>query len=163
MAYLIFATQKGEEIGRRPLEAETTIGRSSECDIALNDGLLSRRHCRLVRTMEGWVLSDLDSRNGTTHRGQRVTRHVLRDGEVFQVGLVNVLFRAGEFTDEKQDGLSRPKRPATPTEANSASDTGLKYEPPAPTRQPQNVPPPVPINADLDWLDRSGGLEARKF
>jgi pSer/pThr/pTyr-binding forkhead associated (FHA) protein len=164
MAYLIFSTHKGEEIGRRPLEAETTIGRSSECDIALNDGLLSRRHCRLARTMEGWVVSDLGSRNGTTYRGERFARRVLRDGEVFQVGLVNVLFRAGEFTDEKQDGLRRAKRPATPLEANSSSDTGLKYEPPPPAQvRAAPVPARPVINADLDLLDRNGGLEARKF
>ena len=164
MAYLVFSTKQGQEIGRRGLDASAVIGRSTECDIALTDGLLSRRHCRVMRTMEGWVLSDLDSRNGTTFRGHRISRHVLRDGEVFQIGLINVLFRAGEMTDEKVDGLARPKRPATPLEACSSSDTGFRYEPPPPGRRnAEDFPTPIPINADLDWLDVNGELQAGKL
>jgi predicted component of type VI protein secretion system len=164
MAFLVFSTRQGEEIGRRALEGPTIIGRSSECDVALTDGLLSRRHCRLMRTMEGWVLSDLDSRNGTKYRGERVSRHVLRDGQVFQIGLVNVLFRAGDLTDEKVDGLSRPKRPATPLDPCGGSDTGFRFVPPPPTRRDvENFPTPIPIEADLDWLDANGGLHSENL
>jgi hypothetical protein len=114
--------------------------------------------------MEGWVVSDLGSRNGTCYRGERFTRRVLRDGEAFTVGLVNVLFRAGELTDEKQDGLRRANRPATALEAvPSSSDTGIKYEPAAARPRAEPRPARPVINADLDLLDRSGGLDARKF
>jgi pSer/pThr/pTyr-binding forkhead associated (FHA) protein len=164
MAYLVFSTRQGEEIGRRPLEGPMVIGRSSECDVALTDGQLSRRHCRLMRTMEGWVLSDLDSRNGTKYRGERVSRHVLRDGQVFQIGMVNVLFRAAAMTDEKVDGLSRPKRPATPLDACGNSDTGFRYEPPPPSsRDVEHFPTPIPIEANLDWLDVSGELRSERM
>ena len=167
MAYLIFSTRQGEEIGRRPLEAETVIGRSSECAIALNDGQLSRRHCRLTRTTEGWVLSDLGSRNGTRFRGRRVSRQVLREGDMFEIGLVNVLFRAGPLTDAKQDGLSRPRRPATPAEATdtaAATEAGIRFEPPAPARPiAANAPARAAINADLDWLASNGKLRSGKL
>jgi len=161
MAYLVFATREGEEIGRRALDGPAVIGRSPECDIALTDNLLSRRHCRLMQSFEGWVLSDLDSRNGTMFRGHKIARHVLKDGQVFQIGLINVIFRAGDLVDAKQDGLARPKRPANPMEAPSKTVTHFRYEPrPASPRDAELFPTPIPIDPELqlDWLDVPGGL-----
>ena len=86
MAYLVFSSHKGEEIGRRRLEGPVTIGRSHECDVSLHDILLSRSHCRLERTRDGWVVTDLGSKNGTVIDGRPVTRHALRPGEVIRIG-----------------------------------------------------------------------------
>ena len=157
MAYLVFSTRQGEEIGRRPLGGPTLLGRSPECDIALTDGLLSRRHCRLMPTPDGWVLSDLDSRNGTHFRGHRISRHVLRDGQVFQIGLINVLFHSADMTDARLDGLTRPRRPATPLDPAGSSETAFRYEPPpASQRDAEDFPTPIPIDPDLGWLDWPG-------
>src|SRR5688500_5295158 len=52
MAYLIFTSRQGKEIGRRPLDGPMVIGRSPECDVALDDAQLSRRHCRLMPSAE---------------------------------------------------------------------------------------------------------------
>jgi pSer/pThr/pTyr-binding forkhead associated (FHA) protein len=77
MAYLVFSSHKGEEIGRRRLEGPVTIGRSPDCDVSLHDHLLSRHHCRLAPSDDGWVLTDLGSKNGTIVHGKPVTQHVL--------------------------------------------------------------------------------------
>ena len=156
MAYLIFTSRQGKEIGRRPLDGPVVIGRSPECDVALDDAQLSRRHCRLMPSAEGWVLSDLDSRNGTRFRGPKISRHVLRDGDVFQIGLSNVLFRAGEMPTGTgtEKGVARPKRPASPFEAPEATEVGFRYEPVPPShRRVEDFPVPIPIAVDLDWLD----------
>jgi pSer/pThr/pTyr-binding forkhead associated (FHA) protein len=134
MAYLVFSSAKGEEIGRRRLAPSTpvTIGRSPECDVSLHDILLSRRHCRLVPADGGWVLIDLGSKNGTVVNGQKVTSHPLRDGESFRAGRFVVRFRAGELApaEERKEKLNRPKRPADPFEAMAGTVAGFKYEPP---------------------------------
>jgi pSer/pThr/pTyr-binding forkhead associated (FHA) protein len=168
MAYLIFSTRQGREIGRRPLNGPMLIGRSPECDVALDDGQLSRRHCRLMPSAHGWVLSDLDSRNGTKFRGHRISSLALRDGQVFQIGLVNVIFRAAEMVtgEERQDGLVRPKRPADPFAAPAAQDgtaVAFRYDtPPSMHRDVEGFPIPLPIAADLDWLDVSDELQEAK-
>ena len=159
MAYLVFSTRQGQEIGRRSLEGPLLIGRSPECDVAIDDGggQLSRRHCRLMPTANGWVLSDLGSRNGTKFRGHRISSHVLRDGQVFQIGLLNVIYRDGEMLtgDEPVHGVSRPRRPATPFDgsADSTMASFLYDTPVSAHRNVENFPAPIPIDADLGWLD----------
>ena len=147
MAYLVFASPKGEEIGRRRLDGPLTIGRSPDCDVSLHDIQLSRRHCRLERTRDGWVISDLGSKNGTVIDGREVDRHVLRPGEVIRIGRVNVTFRAGKLSpaDEKKERLTRPKRPADPFDASSGTVAGFKYEPPAGERSVEHFPTPKPV------------------
>lgn len=55
---------------------------------------VSREHARLLRVGEAWVLIDLDSRNGTFLRGERITRATLHDGDVFECGRTLFVFRA---------------------------------------------------------------------
>ncbi len=164
MAYLIFSTREGEEIGRRRLDGPTSVGRSGECDVALSDPLLSRRHCRVMPVPDGrgWVLADLDSRNGTCFRGRRISSHVLRDGDVFQIGRFNVIYRAREMLtgEEPEPGLSRPRRPASPLAADPGQSTAaaFRYEPPPVTnRSVDEFPVPIPLgddaDVDLSWLE----------
>jgi pSer/pThr/pTyr-binding forkhead associated (FHA) protein len=150
MAYLVFSTHKGKEFGRRRLERPITIGRSPECDISLHDIQLSRRHCRLERTRQGWVVSDLGSKNGTVIDGRVVTRHVLRAGEVIEIGRVKVTFRAGKLApaEERKEKLTRPARPADPFNASAGTVAGFKYEPPAGERSFDHFPSPKPVLSD---------------
>jgi len=147
MAYLVFATDKGKELGSRRLDGALTIGRSPDCDVSVHDILLSRRHCKLERTREGWAITDLASKNGTVIDGRAVARHVLRPGEVFKIGRVNVTFRAGKLApaDQKGQALARPKRPDTPFNASEGTVAGFKYEPPAGERSCEHFPSPKPV------------------
>jgi FHA domain/Domain of unknown function (DUF1707) len=49
-----------------------SIGRDSSCDLAIPDMTVSRRHATLERTADGWLLTDLESTNGTRVNGWRV-------------------------------------------------------------------------------------------
>ena len=64
------------------------IGRSGSCDLMLADSQISRQHAAIEREGAEFVLVDLGSANGTQvdNVGQRVTRHVLRDGDVIHLG-----------------------------------------------------------------------------
>ncbi|MGH8496348.1 MAG: FHA domain-containing protein [Gammaproteobacteria bacterium] len=47
------------------------IGRGADCDLALDDRRLSRRHAVLRCRPDGWMLEDLDSKNGVQVDGRR--------------------------------------------------------------------------------------------
>jgi len=70
----------------------TAIGRSSQNAIQLRDPKLSRRHCEIRPTPEGYFIRDLGSRNGTFVNGARVREARLRDGDRIQVGLARFAF-----------------------------------------------------------------------
>ena len=47
------------------LQAETTIGRASNCAIVIDDARVSKVHARLFRHDDRWMVEDLGSTNGT--------------------------------------------------------------------------------------------------
>jgi hypothetical protein len=65
--------ETGYEVGERiPLLARSTIGRSSENTVVMDDSFVSGEHARLQWNGKGWVLEDLDSTNGTELNGHEV-------------------------------------------------------------------------------------------
>lgn len=82
---------------------EFTLGRHTSNNVVLTDDGVSRRHCKLAPAATGYLLEDLGSANGTFVGGQRVERHALSDGDVFQLG-PNVLFRYA-YTDAGQERM----------------------------------------------------------
>src|SRR5438477_330668 len=76
-----------------PLTGDTvTIGRDPASTICLSDLALSRRHCAIARTAEGWRIRDLGSFNGTFVNGMQVTDHLLTDGERLSLGESTFVF-----------------------------------------------------------------------
>ena len=72
----------------------TTIGRSRQNDIVLDDQAVSRVHAIVTRDKKGtYRLSDQDSVNGTYLNEQRISEHVLEDGDFIQIGLTVLTFR----------------------------------------------------------------------
>lgn len=66
---------------------EFAIGRSSSNQIVLTDASVSSHHARLTPRADGFVITDLGSRNGTTVNGERVTgSRLLRGGEAIGIG-----------------------------------------------------------------------------
>lgn len=63
------------------------IGRSPECDIRLDDDLVSWKHALLAFTDGQYVLYDQDSTNGTWVNGQRIAQCVIQPGvDQIQIG-----------------------------------------------------------------------------
>ena len=70
-----------------------SIGRDATCDLAIADMTVSRRHAQLERTPDGWLLSDLESTNGTRVNGWRVRGQVpVRVGDIVSFGSLDVQF-----------------------------------------------------------------------
>jgi hypothetical protein len=67
--------------------ADATIGREVGNTIHLGtDNTVSRRHARILKQGDGWVIRDEGSSNGTWVNGVRVTEHPLRPGDEIQIG-----------------------------------------------------------------------------
>ncbi|MCC9655749.1 GGDEF domain-containing protein [Rhodopirellula halodulae] len=71
---------------------EFQIGRSPESDLPLFDSSVSRRHARLIRDADGYVVRDLDSTNGTLVNEREIQGDVkLHTGDTVRIG--SFLFR----------------------------------------------------------------------
>jgi len=112
MASITFVT--GVEHGKSRAIAESrpiVIGRSAECDIALNDAVVSSRHARIERTPAGWTITDLDSSNGTFVQRRRIKHPTpIENGMLIDLG-DEVAFR---FYAGAEEGQTPPE--ATPEE-----------------------------------------------
>jgi small-conductance mechanosensitive channel len=74
------------------LQEVTTVGRSSDCDLALPDPNISKQHLRIEREGDRYVLSDLDQRRATRVGGQPIDRHVLSPFERIEIGESRLVF-----------------------------------------------------------------------
>jgi len=73
-------------------EDEAIIGRDLECAVPLPFANVSRRHARMFRQGEEHVLEDLNSTNGTYVNGVRISRCILHDGDLIQIGKARLHF-----------------------------------------------------------------------
>lgn len=87
---------------RWPLEKDSmTVGRAPENDLVIPPELagwetVSRRHARIYRQGENWIVEDLGSTNGIYVNGRRTGRNLLRDGWRLGIGGVVFTFRVGK-------------------------------------------------------------------
>ncbi|HEX8353756.1 MAG TPA: sigma 54-interacting transcriptional regulator [Pyrinomonadaceae bacterium] len=77
-------------------EAELSVGRDSTNRVRLADSQLSRRHCRVTRAGDDFLLTDLESLNGTFVNGLPVREHRLADGDQIAVGESRLVFLTSE-------------------------------------------------------------------
>ena len=70
----------------------TTIGRSPDCGIFLDDVTVSRKHAVLSNEDGRWVIEDGGSLNGTFVNRKRVDRAELGDGDEVQIGKYRLTF-----------------------------------------------------------------------
>jgi hypothetical protein len=72
-----------------------TIGRLPGCDVVLADPNVSRRHTEVRLVGRGFVVTDLNSTNGTMVNDVRIgAGHPLEDGDVVTVGATRIRFEA---------------------------------------------------------------------
>lgn len=100
----------GPVVGRRyRLGSETTIGRTSQATVVVDDAEVSRWHARIRRSEGGaLVLEDAKSRNGTFVNGLRVERRVLSFGDKISIGRSMVL-RLDPFDAEAEQIAERQR------------------------------------------------------
>jgi len=75
-----------------PQGERTSIGRSPDCDIFLDDVTVSRKHAVLVRKDDAYFIEDQGSLNGTFLNRRRIESGRLEHGDELQVGKYKLSF-----------------------------------------------------------------------
>ena len=97
---LIVQLHEGVAINKCPLDKpELSIGRSPQCDIFIDDAVVSAEHALIERVEKadsqddvGYYIRDLDSTNGTFVNNQKIERHKLLHEDLIRVGWVTFKF-----------------------------------------------------------------------
>lgn len=86
------------------------IGRDVKCDILINEDAVSRQHSEISKTDIGYLIKDIDSKNGIYVNNQRTTEQYLNDGDSIGIGSktfklkifeeINVIPKELEFTED---------------------------------------------------------------
>lgn len=98
MAKLILVS--GPEVQEFELGPHNTLGRHPNNSIQILDRIISKEHMEIVETPEGrYLLRDLGSLNGTYVGNQRISKHLLRDGDEITLGSTRLIYRE-ESPDE---------------------------------------------------------------
>ena len=73
-------------------EEATTVGRSPDCDVFLDDVTVSRRHAEVLRRDGQFFIEDKGSLNGTFLNRRRIESAPLEDGDELQIGKYKLTF-----------------------------------------------------------------------
>jgi ABC transport system ATP-binding/permease protein len=94
--WILQSTDDTPIILRMPTGSIRTVGRTARADFIIDAPLVSRLHCRLTADKsDQLVVEDLGSTNGTLVNGQRVTRHVVKSGDVLTIGRIELTVTDG--------------------------------------------------------------------
>lgn len=94
-------SEKGVSLNLDAPDASAIVGRLKSCNLVLTDGLASRTHFKIERCGETFILTDLNSHNGTHVNGIKVEGEVeLPLGATIRVGETLIGFRADNRDEE---------------------------------------------------------------
>jgi pSer/pThr/pTyr-binding forkhead associated (FHA) protein len=138
-----------------------TLGRASSNDLGFpGDGTLSRRHAVIEQRADGWLIRDLNTANGTSVNGQKVSGpQILRSGDSIVLGRTQLDFRIAR--PEQSLATTAPSRgyfditeewervttPPVPTQPVGPAQDGL-------ARQRLQEPAPGPGQTSPDDAER---------
>src|SRR5438045_6840900 len=107
--FLTWTSEDGAQkvpVGSKPV----TIGRHPDNLLVITDTQASRFHAVIGKSKEGYVVKDLDSRNGTRLNGQPVKAAKLNSGDVVAIGTTEIRF-TGNSAPVKAGGAKPPQPP----------------------------------------------------
>jgi pSer/pThr/pTyr-binding forkhead associated (FHA) protein len=84
-------------------QARIVLGRGPAADVRIPDPAVSEAHASVQLRGSDWMLTDLASRNGTKHNGQRLLAdraRKLRDGDLIELGTYTLSFHSGVLMTE---------------------------------------------------------------
>ncbi len=87
---VVFIIESGPLLGKNiKVKLPCTIGRK-DCNLILDDRMISRRHAELKLVKNKLVIEDLASRNGTRVNGEKITVMQLNPNDLITIGPINL-------------------------------------------------------------------------
>ncbi len=126
-----------------------TIGREACQEIQLQDTETSRRHAELSKVGNTYVLTDLDSSNGTFVNGQQITQHTLTSGDQVQFGRSLLLYTG--VADHSAEDLAQQINIVGRGEAGD----GSRILHSIPQQEGSQIFEPQPEESRSPWLARA--------
>jgi pSer/pThr/pTyr-binding forkhead associated (FHA) protein len=150
-------------------EGEFAVGRSAECQLALDDPLVSRRHALLVVVNDGVTIEDLNSRNGVMVNGRRIVgRTPLAAGDKIVIGSqeLTLLLRrevgGRDFTTTAQ--IRQRTLPKIPTKGSTERTvTASTVRPPSLERALSEPSDDASMERRADAFNLLGGVADKAF
>ncbi|MDP2989168.1 MAG: FHA domain-containing protein, partial [Kiritimatiellota bacterium] len=71
------------------------VGRLNDNDLVLPDNMASRYHCKITLHNNKYILTDLQSANGTMVNRKKVITHPLEDNDEIQIDAYTIVFQEG--------------------------------------------------------------------
>ena len=120
----------------------TSVGRSIDCTVHLDDPSASRHHCQIVIDGGRAMIEDVGSSWGTAVNGESVTQGELKSGDVITVGETELRFE----TVSSPDAVTMVKPPRLVAKEEKPKAAGQEVPIPGPKGQaePQEIPIPGP-------------------
>jgi PAS domain-containing protein len=93
MTFATLIATEGNPPQQYRLGPRTSIGRVKDNEICVPTPSISRKHAVIALTPEGYVLTDLESGNGTFLNDERIKMSKLKDGDRIRLGTHDFVFR----------------------------------------------------------------------
>ena len=77
----------------KPISVGMSIGRSDKNDLVIQDGTVSGQHCKIEYRGNQYMITDMNSTNGTIVNGNKVSTSELKQGDKIQLGKVQILVK----------------------------------------------------------------------
>jgi hypothetical protein len=94
MQFATLVAQDGNPPQEYRLGSRTSIGRVKDNEVSIQTPSISRKHAVIALTADGYVITDLDSGNGTFVNDERVQMAKLQDGDKIRLGDRGFVFKA---------------------------------------------------------------------
>ena len=108
-----------------------TIGRKESNDISIENLAVSGHHAKIDSVGDGFILTDLQSKNGSFVNNELVSTHWLKHGDSITIGKHNLVFAYGEDEerpDEMPEGMDQTMVMDTEKHRDLLAQTAPKAE-----------------------------------
>jgi pilus assembly protein CpaF len=172
--FAVVVHEKGGSERRETFEtSELTVGRVQGNELMLPKGNVSKRHARLLYRDGRFIVTDLNSTNGTYVNRRRITQAtIVREGDRIYVGdfVLRIELPGGEVEPVASDAgrqelvsapdevsTTGPSQPSMPSMRGATDDDDEQTRIPGPVR---TIEPPAPAPTQLAGSDPPGRASA---
>jgi len=118
-----FVRVDGDRSVNFPLVRRTRIGRAAGCELQVDSSSVSRNHALVLVGPRDVIIEDLNSTNGVIVNGRKVTRQLLSDGDLVNIGEVQFRYAAKPAHRSTESRVVEPRaaepRAAEPVPSDS--------------------------------------------